>query len=55
MTHFSTDYEQGIKDERERIIKLLENYIEAFGAPEETISRNHLRIAIRNIKEDKND
>ena len=25
MTHFSHDYEQGIKDERERIIKLLED------------------------------
>jgi len=24
MTHFSTDYEQGIKDEQERILKLLE-------------------------------
>jgi hypothetical protein len=24
MTHFSHDYEQGIKDERERIIKYLE-------------------------------
>ena len=24
MTHFTHDYEQGIKDERERIIKLLE-------------------------------
>ena len=24
MTHFSQDYEQGIKDERERIIALLE-------------------------------
>ena len=24
MTHFSHDYEQGIKDERERIMKLLE-------------------------------
>lgn len=24
MTHFSHDYEQGIKDEQERIIKLLE-------------------------------
>ena len=27
MTHFSTDYEQGIKDEQERIIKLLESKI----------------------------
>ena len=26
MTHFTHDYEQGIKDERERIIKLLESY-----------------------------
>lgn len=25
MTHFATDYEQGIKDERERIITLLED------------------------------
>ena len=25
MTHFTHDYEQGIKDERERIIKLLED------------------------------
>ena len=25
MTHFSHDYEQGIKDERERIITLLED------------------------------
>jgi hypothetical protein len=29
MTHFSHDYEQGIKDEQERIIKLLEgNWVE---------------------------
>ena len=29
MTHFTHDYEQGIKDEQERIIKLLEdNWIE---------------------------
>ena len=26
MTHFSHDYEQGIKDERERIIKYLEEH-----------------------------
>lgn len=26
MTHFSHDYEQGIKDERERILKIMENH-----------------------------
>ena len=27
MTHFSHDYEQGIKDEQERIIKLLDEHL----------------------------
>ena len=26
MTHFNHDYEQGIKDERERILKIIENH-----------------------------
>ena len=26
MTHFTHDYEQGIKDERERILKIMENH-----------------------------
>lgn len=28
MTHFSHDYEQGVKDERERILKIMEDYKE---------------------------
>lgn len=34
----------------ERIIKLLETYIEAYGAPEEKIARNLFTRAIREIK-----
>lgn len=26
MTHFTHDYEQGIKDEQERILKIIENH-----------------------------
>ena len=26
MTHFSADYEQGIKDERERILKIMDEH-----------------------------
>lgn len=52
MTHFSHDYEQGIKDERERIIELLETYIEAYGAPEEKIASTLFSRAISEIKGD---
>ena len=51
MTHFTHDYEQGIRDEQERIIKVLETYIEAYGAPEEKIARNLFTRAIREIKD----
>ena len=39
-----------VQEERERIIKLLETYIEAYGAPEEKIARNLFTRAIKEIK-----
>lgn len=47
---FRTGEVQGTHNERLRIIKLLETYIEAYGAPEEKIARNLFTRAIREIK-----